>query len=931
MNKPAIFCLLFSFCCLLLHAQVTEQEYVKDYALHDLKDSLPAGQHYYIAGLNSDNVFCRPEEFSIVRRLGKNLAIIHVERLTDSIRNHLRFLFPANNKWKLSPRFSTSPTGKGKYLIRLLNRKVNTLNKHKLTVLYSYQNSYIVSAQQSVLPAGLLADDNVLFIDNHKSPVVETVLNGMDLSTNKITAAHSLYPAIAGDSLTASIKENLFDTTDVDLTNRYISTGLASSITESHAGIMATLIGGAGNSYYTGKGVAYRANLTSSDFTNLLPDSDDTYSNYSISVQNHSYGTGIENYYGADAAAYDETATRHPSLVHVFSAGNSGDKTSDTGVYKGIANYANITGSFKMAKNIITVGSIDSFYHVLPLSSRGPAFDGRVKPELVAYGTDGSSGAAAIVSGTALLLQQAYKQKHGHLPPGPIVKALLLNTADDVAAKGIDYQSGFGSLNALRALEENQAQHFTFDSLSTGETKQYSLQLPANAVNLKVLVCWADPPATPNSYKALVNDLDLQLVNTLTNEIHQPLVLNAFPLKDSLQQQARPGRDSLNNVEQVTILHPGAATYQVQVSGRDVPQGRQAFAIAYQWDTLNSFTWLYPTKNDNLAAGDINTVRWQSNLADEQARLEISYNKNAGWQNVGQTNISNNLHSFTVKDSFRIAQLRVLFNGNYFYSDSFTVSKRLGTGVGFNCPDSFLLYWQQAPGIQQYRVYGLGQFFLEQKAITSDTFMLIPKAGNPLYYAVSPVIGNYDGIKSYGFDYTTQGVDCYIRSFLADLATPSTALVRIELGTNINLRYVTLEKQYGTQIKNLATWQPVTSTSYTFTDDSLTQGLNLYRLRVVLTDGRSISSDIQTVNYLNNKNFIVFPNPLRAGQTIKILTSQLNNYQFILYSSLGKKLIQANLPDISNEIYPGILARGVYFYAISLDGQVVYKGKLVAQ
>ena len=59
-----------------------------------------------------------------------------------------------------------------------------------------------------------------------------------------------------------------------------------------------------------------------------------------------------------------------------------------------------------MAKNILTVGATDSFSIVAALSSKGPAHDGRVKPELVAFGEDGSSGAAALVSGTSLLLQQ---------------------------------------------------------------------------------------------------------------------------------------------------------------------------------------------------------------------------------------------------------------------------------------------------------------------------------------------------------------------------------------------------------------------------------------------------------------------------------------------------------------------------------------------
>src|SRR4030095_10435784 len=126
------------------------------------------------------------------------------------------------------------------------------------------------------------------------------------------------------------------------------------------------------------------------------------YQQYNVSVQNHSYGTGIENFYAADAMAYDASVITRSTLTHVFSAGNSGGSASASGIYTGITGFANLTGSFKMAKDIITVGHTDSFGIVLPLSSRGPAYDGRLKPELVAFGEDGSSGAAAIVSGIVL-------------------------------------------------------------------------------------------------------------------------------------------------------------------------------------------------------------------------------------------------------------------------------------------------------------------------------------------------------------------------------------------------------------------------------------------------------------------------------------------------------------------------------------------------
>ena len=97
------------------------------------------------------------------------------------------------------------------------------------------------------------------------------------------------------------------------------------------------------------KGAAWGALLTSSDYASLLPDADAVYQQNKLSVQNHSYGTGIENFYGTDAVAYDMTVKNTPVLLHVFSAGNSGTLASASGPYSAIQGFANLTGSFKMA------------------------------------------------------------------------------------------------------------------------------------------------------------------------------------------------------------------------------------------------------------------------------------------------------------------------------------------------------------------------------------------------------------------------------------------------------------------------------------------------------------------------------------------------------------------------------------------------------
>src|SRR6266404_3869632 len=264
----------------------------------------------------------------------------------------------------------------------------NSIEKNLLVkIVYEYKgaNIFLIKTTWNEVIHTILILDEVLFIDEQRIPKEELAVSNLDLSTDKVNVIFSKFPQYNGNGIAVSVKENRPDTSDIDFHGRYLSTTLSSNIFSTHATNMATIIGGAGNTYYEGKGAAWGSTISSSNFAVLLPEPDAAYQQYNITVQNHSYGTSIENFYGADAAAYDASVITRPSLVHVFSAGNSGTQSSTSGLYTTVPGFANITGSFKMAKNIITVGHIDSLEIVLAPSSRGPAYDGRVKPELVAF------------------------------------------------------------------------------------------------------------------------------------------------------------------------------------------------------------------------------------------------------------------------------------------------------------------------------------------------------------------------------------------------------------------------------------------------------------------------------------------------------------------------------------------------------------------
>jgi hypothetical protein len=783
---------------------------------------------------------------------------------------------------------------------------------------------YKIFATPHEIDSVLLPLPEVIFIEKgNRMPREELFISNLDLSANKINLAHRNFPLINGDGRVVSVKENKPDTTDIDFKGRFLSTNLSSTTVNSHASIMSTMIAGGGNSWHLGKGAAWGATISSSNFANLLPDADASYQQYNISVQNHSYGVGVESYYGADAAAYDASTVNNISLLHVFSSGNSGNTAASTGLYAGLTGFANLTGSFKMAKNILTIGATDSFSIVAALSSKGPAHDGRVKPDLVAFGEDGSSGAAALVSGTGVLLQQAYKQAYNVLPPSSLVKAILITSADDAGNAEVDYKNGFGSLNANNAMKILQAEKFLSGSVSNSASQSFPITVPAGIKKLKATLVWNDPPAAPNAAKALINDLDLELIEVSSGQTWQPWVLNSFPHFDSLLQLAKRQRDSLNNIEQITLNDPAPGNYQLKVTGFNVTVAAlQSFHIAWQLDSVDKFEWQFPTKNDFIFPSGNNTIRWHSSFVASNGTLEYTIDGNT-WQLIQNAADLNAKHfDWNVPDVTSTALLRMTIGTNSFISDSFTISKRLNTNVGFNCPDSFLVYWNKLPGVTNYRVYKLGDKYLEEFAVTADSFILLAKTTNSsLHYAAAPIIGNKEGVKSYTFNYTTQGVECYTRSFLAFLVGNSAELT-LSLGTFYNVNKIVFEKFNGVDYVTLQQILNPSSLIFNYIDASLKKGLNVYRVKLELAGGRVIYTSIETVYYFNGAEFIVYPNPASQYQSITILSdNQFEPATLHVLNMQGQKIYEMKLNDISNQLPAGRLSKGLNLFRITRKDQ----------
>ncbi len=759
---------------------------------------------------------------------------------------------------------------------------------------------------------------DIVFADEQIKPIEEGSVSSYDFTVNRINAAHHYFPHISGRDQTVSVKENFMDTSDIDLLGRYKPSSAVSATGATHATIMTTLIAGAGNSFYTGKGVAYKSHYASSSFDTALPDTVTYYNQLQAAVQNHSYGIGVQNYYGINAGAFDVSVNRLPHLVHVFSSGNSGNITNASGPYSGVTRFANITGNLKMAKNALAIGAIDSTGNIPLLSSRGPAYDGRIKPDLVAFAEDGTSGSAALVSGATLLLQQLYKQTNTGNTGSDLIRALLINSADDIENAGPDYTAGFGNLNVYRALQTLQQKNYFNAALSSNAQTDFDLVIPANSKQVKITLVWNDAAAMPGATKALINDLDVELVGPAAAETWLPWVLNPAPHVDSLQQIAKRKKDTLNNVEQVTVDDPQAGNYIIRIRSSTLQTATQAFAVAYQVDALDSFTWLYPTGSDAVASGQRQFIRWSSFFpASATGKLEFSKDGGTNWQIVNTSVLmSDQKFNFTFPDTITTAQFRITTGNNVFISDVFAVSPPLNLKVGFVC-DSVLLYWNKPYNHSLFQLYLLNGDSLQPVLQTGNNeIILSPGAGKP-YYAVSPVISGKNTLKSYALNYNTQGAGCYIKSFLADLVNNNEGSIKLELGSLYNVRKIAIQK-WGNAFSDVLVQSPVTLSLFEYKDLLLQQGLNRYRAVVELQNGSLLYSDIETIYYSNSKPYIVFPNPVALGQPLQLLVQDvIGNAEAVIYSAQGKLLGVFVINDRVLSIPTYRLGTGLFFLVIS--------------
>lgn len=480
----------------------------------------------------------------------------------------------------------------------------------------------------------------------------------------------------------------------------------------------------------TARGMAPNASLYSFNFSgNIQTEMATAIPAQNLVVSSHSYGStqtcglnGAGVTYSSTSRATDLNLNTFPYHLHAHSAGNS--QTACTG------GWSTITASGKSAKNNILVANITTLEALSGSSSCGPVQDGRVKPEISAFGTSvfststpvnayatlsGTSMATPGVAGSLVLLVQRYKQLNSNnLPPSTLIKNTVLNTAHDLGNVGPDYRFGYGRINALQAVRILEDNRYALNNVTTGTSNDININVPAGAARLRVMLTWNDPAGAANANPALVNNLDLTVVNGATTSF--PWILDP----NNPATPATTGVDNVSNIEQVVINSPAAGSYTLRVNGTAVPTGpSQDYALTWSIDQPY-IEVIYPNGSESFSPGSTETITWDNAGVTSSQTIEYSVDGGSNW-----TVISASVPAGTTRFSWSVpvantstAKIRVSSGAVSDVSDN--NFKILGTVTGFSasgisCNAGEVIFnWTAVTNASHYDIYTLdaatGQF-----------------------------------------------------------------------------------------------------------------------------------------------------------------------------------------------------------------------------
>jgi len=425
---------------------------------------------------------------------------------------------------------------------------------------------------------------------------------------------------------------------------------------------------------------------------------------YEAGVRVHVNGWGTEgSIYGNRTAQIDAFVYKHPDFLPVFGAGNAGSREGSLTMEANSKN-ALVIGSSQVSRPAFSPEASRTD-QIADSSSRGPAADGRAKPDLLAPGSliisacsslvksnfegnplytrMGGSSMASAVTGGSIALVREYLNSRLKLsqPSAALIKALLINGSR--LHSGNQAVQGFGILDlygTVLALQEGMFKMEDYAEIAADASQEYILKVTDTTKPVRVTLAWTDPPASAGSSTVLVNDLDLQVKAPDGTTYNGNALLN------------NNGADHVNNVEQIYISEPERGEYRIMVkaAGLNPQYPTQTYALVYGQNLSASVitdikgNQLHLLNGSILSADSSKIVTWGSKaeiLVGSQVYqgTKATYIFAERWENSG-------IKPLTTPQGKMLVEMNTQNREGGFYIDSRWLTEREGK-IQFNGKD----------------------------------------------------------------------------------------------------------------------------------------------------------------------------------------------------------------------------------------------------
>ncbi|HRC33178.1 MAG TPA: S8 family serine peptidase [Bacteroidia bacterium] len=711
-----------------------------------LLNYIPNKAYYASCAVGFDAALLKPFKVHAIIPMDSRLKI-HSKITSGNIPN---YAFRGQNLMEVNIKlFNVNP----------FDKMINNISGANMEILKTSNNSNTLSMLVPVSQIIVLAQlPYVQFIEPAQpEPRGESYLSSTNQRSNVISTDYLGGQNYNGSGINIGLGDNGFVGQHIDFKGRLDQSKNAGN-QSNHATYVAGCITGTGNLDPVEKSAAWGSNLYAYQFPTNIDSALSSFDNLGVSVTNNSIGENCNDGYTIYAQTCDNQIIQRSALMHIFSAGEIQQFQINCGF---LDYYGTITGGTKQAKNVITVGSVSYDDVYANNSSRGPATDGRIEPKVVATGENvistlpnntyntqsGTSSAAAAVTGVYAQLSQAYKELNAATEaPSALMKAAIMNGADDIGEVGPDFIHGFGRVNARRSLGMIKNNQYFTSNLTQGDSIDFPITIPANVKAAKIMLYWNDVDALINVTPTIVNDLDLKVIDPVAFE-NLPLGLNSNPNNFTIILAAIPKVDHLNNEEQVVILDPVAGTYTVRVNAFNIPAGAQEFTVVYDW-LFDDVTITHPVGGESFVPGETEVVRWDGFADNGIYGVYFSPDSGITWDTINQF-IGGNQRLInwpvpsvvTGKGLMRIEKAGATSS---FVNAPFNIMP-VPTGVTFNyqCLDSMQISWNPLPeATVGYQVWKLGANYMDSLSFTTDTFLTI--------YNLNPYDTNWFAVNAYG-------------------------------------------------------------------------------------------------------------------------------------------------------------------------------------